>query len=161
MMKLIFNVYCCSKCEERIYGIENFKAHLCFETLAIEPQYEFDWLIPQLGLLHFEMTATKSFMNLYWEQFMSKAYIELDFTTENALAYAKKGSDHHKLWDIIETCYIAFTDEIIVEVLLYCNLANIEPNVESFWNYLAVLKNPNFVFMQQMAFVYLHALILF
>ena len=50
MMKLIFNVYCCSKCEERMYGIENFKAHLCFETLAIEPHYEFDWLIPQLGL---------------------------------------------------------------------------------------------------------------
>ena len=107
------------------------------------------------------MTAAKSFMNLYWEQLMSKTYRELDFTTENALAYTKNGSDHHKLWDIIETCYIAFTDEIIVEVLRYCNLANIEPNVESFWNYLAVLKNPNFVFMQQMDFVYLHALILF
>ena len=56
-MKLIFNVYCCSKCEERIYGIKNFIAHLCFETLAIEPQHEFDWLIPQSGLLYFEMTA--------------------------------------------------------------------------------------------------------
>ena len=34
-------------------------------------------------------------------------------------------------------------------------------NVESFWNYSPALKNANFVFMQQMAFVYLYALILF
>ena len=112
-------------------------------------------------LLHFEMAAAKSFMNLCWEPFMREICKELGFTTENTQAYSKKGSDHHKLWDIIEICYIAFADEIIVEFLRYCNLTNIEPNVESFWNYSAVLKNPNFVFMQQMAFVYLHALILF
>ena len=132
MMKLIFNVYRCSKSEERIYGSENFKAHLCFETLATEPQYEFDWSIPQSGLLHFEMTAAKSFTNLCWEPFMSKICKELGFTIENAQAYAKNGSDHHKLWDFIEICYIAFTDEIIIEFLRYCNLTNIEPNVESF-----------------------------
>ena len=79
MVKLIFNVYRCSKCEERIYSIENFKAHLCFETSAIEPQCEFDWLIPQSGLLHFEMTAAKSFMNLCWEPFMSEICKELGF----------------------------------------------------------------------------------
>ena len=98
MMKFIFNVYRCSKCEERICGAENFKAHLCFETLAIEPQYEFDWLIHQSGLLYFEMTAAKSFMNLCWEPFMSEICKELGFTTENAQAYAKKCSDHHKPW---------------------------------------------------------------
>ena len=101
-------------------------------------------------------------MNLCWEPFMSEICKELDFTAENAQAYAKKdSSDHHKLWDVIEICYIAFTDEIIVEFLCYCNLTNIDSNVESFWNYFVVLKNPNFVFMHQMAFVCLRALISF
>ena len=78
---------------------------------------------------------------------MSEICKELGFTTENAQAYAKKASDHHKLWDIIEICYIALTDEIIVEFLHYCNSTNIETNVEPFWNYSAVLKNANFVFI--------------
>ena len=110
-------------------------------------QYEFDSLTTQSGLSHFEMTTAESFMNLCWEPFMSEICKELGFTTENAQAYAKKASDHHKLWDIIEICYIALTDEIIVEFLHYCNSANIETNVESFWNYSAVLKNANFVFI--------------
>lgn len=38
-------------------------------------------------------------MNLCWEPFMSEICKELDFTAENAQAYAKKdSSDHHKLW---------------------------------------------------------------
>ena len=102
---------------EKIYGIENFKEHLCYETGEVTPVHEFDWLIPQSGLLHFEMTCAKSFMSLCWEPFMSEITRELGFTTDNSQAYIKKGSDHHKLWDFIEACYIAFTDEILVEFL--------------------------------------------
>lgn len=75
--------------------------------------------------------------------------------------YAKKGFDHHKLWDTVEICYISFTDEIIVEFVHHCNLKNVEPHVESFWNFWAMLVNLTFVFLQEMAFVYLQAMILF
>ena len=53
------------------------------------------------------------------------------------------------------------TDKIIAEFPHHWNFKNVKPFVESFWNFSAMLKNPNFVFMQQMAFVYLYALISF
>ena len=64
VLKLIYNVHKCSKCNESIYGIKNFYEHLCVGAYSLTPEYEFDWLIPQSGLLHFEMNADKSFMSL-------------------------------------------------------------------------------------------------
>ena len=67
VLKLIYNVHKCSKCIKSIYGIENFDDHLCVEAYSLAPEYEFDWLIPQSGLSHFEMNVGKSFMSLCWD----------------------------------------------------------------------------------------------
>ena len=85
--------------------------------------------LPQCGLSHFEMNAGKSFMSLCWDVFMKKICKELGFQSENALKYIKKGSDHHKLWDILEITYISFTDELLISFICPCNLQNIEPTV--------------------------------
>ena len=69
---------------------------------SLTPEYEFHWLIPQSGLLHFKMNPGKSFMSLCWDVFMKEICKELGFQSENALKYIKKGSDHHKLWNILE-----------------------------------------------------------
>ena len=69
---------------------------------SLIPEYEFDWLIPQSGLLHFKINAGKSFMSLCWDVFMKEICKELGFQSENALKYIKKGSDHNKLWNILE-----------------------------------------------------------
>ena len=45
-IKLIFNVYRCSRCEEKMYGRENFEKHLCTEAFHLAPVHEFDWIIP-------------------------------------------------------------------------------------------------------------------
>ena len=45
---------------------------------------------------------------------------EFGFSSKNAHAYARKGSDHHKLWDIIEVCYTAFTDELLLDFSRVC-----------------------------------------
>ena len=45
---------------------------------------------------------------------------EFGFSSKNAHAYARKGSDHHKLWDIIEPCYTAFTDELLLDFSRVC-----------------------------------------
>ena len=39
---------------------------------------------------------------------------ELGITSKIGLKYAKKGSDHHKLWDILEIIYLAITDELLL-----------------------------------------------
>ena len=64
MMKMSFYAYRCTNCKEKIYGIENFKSHLCFEVQGVGPAHEFDRYVPQSRLLHFEMTSTQSFVNL-------------------------------------------------------------------------------------------------
>ena len=97
VLKLIFNVYRFSECKEAVYGRENFDSHLCKEAYDLDPTYKFDWIIPQSGLLHYEMNAGKAFMTLCWDPFMKEVCKELGFVTENAQLYAKKGSDHPKL----------------------------------------------------------------
>ena len=50
-IKLIFNGYRCSCCDEKMYGRENFEKHLCTDAFHLAPVHEFDWTIPQSGLL--------------------------------------------------------------------------------------------------------------
>ena len=96
-MKLIFKVYRCLDCNEAIYGQENFESQLCSGAIHGNKSFEFDWIVPQTGLLHFEMNAAKSFINFCWEPFMKEICMYLGFASENTQIYAKKGSDHHKL----------------------------------------------------------------
>ena len=159
-IKLIFNVYRCSRCEEKMYGRENFEKHLCTEAFHLAPVHEFDWIIPQSGLLHFEMITAKSFMGLCWEPFMKEICKELGFVSENAQAYAKKGADHHKLWDIIEICYIAFTDKLLHESVRNLNKQGVPPTVNDYWEYSPKISNPNYLFMQQITFTFLHGLMI-
>ena len=158
-MKLIFNVYRCLDCNEAIYGKEDFENHLCSGNG--NKSFEFDWLVPQGGLLHFEMNAGKSFINFCWEPFMKEICIHLGFVTENAQMYAKKGSDHHKLWDILEITYIAFTDELLVEFVRHCLKNKIEPSADNYWRFFSTnVRNPNYVYVQQMVLTFLHALMI-
>ena len=120
LLKLIFNSHRCKECRETIYGLETFSKHLC--KGSTNPTYEFDWLIPQMGLLHFEMNGGKLLFSLCWGVLLKEVCKELGFVRQNAQAYAKKGSDHHKMWDIIEICYIAFTDEMICQFLKHCKV---------------------------------------
>ena len=65
------------------------------------------------------------------------------------------------MWDILEICYITLTDEIIIQFLKYCKEKDLEVTCDNYWLFSAQLKNPNFVFMQQMILTFLHATMLF
>ena len=157
---MIFNVYGCSECKEAVYGRDNFNSHLCKEDYDLEPTCEFDSLIPQSGLLHYKMNAGIAFMTLCWDPFMKEVCKELGFVTENAQLYARKGSDHHKLWDILQICYIAFTDELLVEFVRSCKSMGTEPTVLNYCNFCSKVKNANYLFVQPMTLTFQHALML-
>ena len=55
-----------------------------------------------MGLLHYEMNAGKLFFSLCWDVFLQEVCRELGFVSQNAQAYAKRGSDHHKMWALLE-----------------------------------------------------------
>ena len=68
---------------------------------------------------------------------------ELGFVSENAQAYAKNGADLYKIWDIIEICYIAFTDELLHEFVCSFNKQGVPPTVSNYWEYSTKISNPN------------------
>ena len=68
--KLIFNVLFCSKCDTFFYGKHTFEEHRCFVLHAVVPQYEFDWIVLSLGILHIEMNACKASFEINWNVFM-------------------------------------------------------------------------------------------
>ena len=93
------------------------------------------------------MIIEKSFMSLCWVPFMKEICKELSFVSENAQAYAKKGSAHHKLWDIIEICYMAFTEDILHEFICSFNKQSIPTTVNNDWEYSAKISNSSYLFM--------------
>ena len=120
LTKLVENVFTCKECYDSFYGRDSIENHSCYVLRQAEFENEFDWFVPIPGLLHLEMNAAKSFLSLNWTIFIEKVVKELGFTSENALKYAKKGADHHKLWQILEIIYLAAADELLLPYLRHC-----------------------------------------
>ena len=96
--------------EKSFYGKEIFEVegHLCHLTRQATFEREFDWNVHQVGLLHLEMNDGRSFVHLNWYMFIQKVIKTINFTNECALLLIKKGTDHHKLWIILEIVYAQY-----------------------------------------------------
>ena len=158
-MKLIENVLQCPRCQDSIYGLKKCMEHSCVILYNVKPEYEFDWIVLFPGLLHYEMNTGKSFMNLNWSIFMKEVCKELGLKSDNALNYIKKGFDHHKLWEVLEICYIALSDELLLPYVRHCLSENIEC-LEGYWEYANDAINDTYIYDQQMAFIFLHSLVI-
>ena len=160
--QLIRNVLQCNTCKCSFYGLEAFQDHLC--AVADDDNettygHEFDWIVLVPGLLHLEMNAGRSFVNLNWDIFMKEIARELGFESQRALEYAKKGSDHHKMWKMLEITYLALTDELLTTYVRACGTER-KPTVDGYWEWTQGVHNPNYIYLQQMTFTYLHGLML-
>ena len=159
-MKLIHNVLQCPECNVSVYGKKIFSEHNCAKLRDIIATNEFDWIVLSPGLLHLEMYAGRAFIKLNWSVFMESVAKELGFTSENSLNYIRKGSDHHKLWQILEHTYVALADELLVPYVRYCLLNNTDPDISGYWKYCDSIKNVKYYYTQEMNFTYLYALML-
>ena len=158
VIKLIENVFYCELCGESSYGECNFKEHTCCLLQNVTPSREFDWIVPTPGLLHLEMNCGKAFMSLNWCVFMEEILEScFGFVSEKAKLYAKKCSDHHKLWEILELVYLAFADELLLPYFRHCKATESDATAHGYWMFSTDAKNPNYVYIQQMVFTYLHA----
>ena len=82
---------------------------------------------------------------------------DADFTSDAALNYMKAGSDHHKMWAILEATFIAFTDEILIPYVRHNIKAGLEVTVDGFWSYLSIINDPNYHYAVEMTLTYLLA----
>jgi hypothetical protein len=159
--KLIFNVFVCSICHEAIYGEIPFREHRCSILHDVVPVHEFGWVLPMPGLLHLEMNACKAFFQLNWDIFMKDVCIELGFKTPKAQDCARKCSDHHKTFKILEILYIAMVDELLVPFVQFCKTHSVEATLDQYWIWSQDVKNANYMYCQQMALTFLHAIMVF
>ena len=72
----------------------------------------------------------------------------------------KKGSDYHKTWNFLEILYIANSLELITEFVREFIAKKRIQDVDSHWEWCEKIESPNYLYMQQMCFSYLHALML-
>ena len=93
-----------------MYGLDSSMEHRCKILFNVAESKEFGWILPLPGLLHVEINACRAFFARNWNIFMEDVCSQLGFGTPKSLAYAKKCSDHHKSWTILEILYIAATD---------------------------------------------------
>ncbi len=91
---------------------------------------------------------------------MKEVVMTLGFRSENALKYMKIESGHHKLWRILEITYIALTRELLFPFMKQAIEAGEAPTLLGFWSYIDKVKNENYLYCLEMAFTYLHALML-
>lgn len=57
----------------------------------------------------------------------------LNFTSDAALKFIKGGTEHHKMWTILESCFIAFTDELMLPYVRKLLMKNTPIN--GYWNF--------------------------
>ena len=72
----------------------------------------------------------------------------------------KIGRDNHKLWCILEITYITLTQELLFPSMKQAIEAGQVPTLLGFLSYFDKVKNKNYLYCLEMAFTYLHALML-
>ena len=158
--EIIANVWKCSQCLCCYYGLETFKEHKCYILSSIEPIREFRWLQPVSGLLHIEMNIARSFNRLNWEVYQSKFGNILGFQSPKAQAYLKKGSEHHKLWHLLEIDYISLSLELMVPYVRFAKIEGFVPTTEGYWEWSTKIEDPNYLYIQETTLSYLHGLMM-
>ena len=94
---------------------------------------EFDWIVLLPALLHFEMNCAKAFMELNWSVFMENIVLGLRFVSKKAPKYIRKGSDHHKLSQILEISYLSLTDEVLLSYVRNCISQCTTVTIKGYW----------------------------
>ena len=105
------------------------------------------------GPLHVEMNTCKVFVELNWEIILKNICMKLGYSSPKSLEFARKCSDHHKTWSILEIMYIAVADELLVPFVRHCKAENKDITVENYWLWSDTLVNPNYIFMQQITVI--------
>ena len=158
MRDIMTKVWRCTKCSDCYYGIESFNEHKCKILNNATPVREFGWLVPTIGLLHLEMNAARSFVKLNWDIFVKDVGKELGFKSPKALDYLRKGSDHHKTWQLLEILYQSLTLEMTIPYVKECNQNKQAASVDGYWTWSNSLEDPNYIYIQHMTLTYLHSL---
>lgn len=161
---VIRNTYRCKLCpdsSDSFNSKKDFRNH--HESLHLglkeEEFLEFEWVILRPGNGHFEMNMCKTFVELNWDVFFSELSRVMGFRSENAQRAAKKCSDHHKTWTLLQIAHEGNLQELMVPYVRQSMLMNNAITPAGFLKFMMTeAKNPNFIYLGTMTLTYLEAL---
>ncbi|XP_070548038.1 uncharacterized protein [Ptychodera flava] len=159
--KLIRESYICPVCNLSVLGSNEFEDH-CEEVHSnrnLIGSLEFDWVNLRIGPGHMEMNMIKSYFELNWETFLSCLSNLMGFCSEKAQKYAKRCSDNHKAWELLEIFYLGSTDELLIPYVRSDLLKKQSPSVEGFMKFLKTVTDPNYIYLAEQIFTYCQAII--
>ena len=110
---------------------------------------------------HFEINMVRCVFKLLWKVLLIDVAKLLNFSSPKALEACQKAFDHHKSWQILIILFFGTVDELLLPFVRECMAANKGPSLQDFYLYLNDCQNPNYLFMKDMMFTALLALIIF
>ncbi|XP_077869158.1 uncharacterized protein LOC144360163 [Saccoglossus kowalevskii] len=159
--KVIRSVHKCVLCSESFFGNDEFVKHCIVAHNSEHRDFvlEFDWVLLRIGPRHMEMNMTKSFFELNWEVFMCSLVEMMGFKSERAQKYAKKCSDNHKSWALLEIFFDGTTDELLIPYVRKCMEKGFDASVKGFFRFLNEVKDPNYMYLAEQCFTYCQAVV--
>ncbi|MES9969685.1 MAG: hypothetical protein ABW092_06590, partial [Candidatus Thiodiazotropha sp.] len=163
--KIIDKTFVCPQCNACMKtGPEDFISHLELHglpTQSIETFRKYKQIFLRPGLGHFEINMVKCLFKLLWVVLLCRVSKLLGFRSERAQNYCKAASGHHKSWEILQIVFRAVSKELLIAFVRQ-NLANgKQPTIDKYFRWLQTVKDPNYLFMQEIVFTCLVALNIF
>ena len=162
--------YRCAMCQNTQCGLKSLKSHMLnvhdVSNDDVNDEHyslEFDWVLLQPGAGHLEMNMLKGLTELCWSVFWCTLAKTMNFTSEKALLYCKKVSDHHKGWQLLTIAHEALTRELIVPFVRE-ELGKDEPNLSpvQFAAFLKLhVRDSTYLFIADIVFEFMGALLMF
>lgn len=130
---MIENEFKCDKCSYCYYSPSTLKHYNCYVSGTVKETHGFGWVLLMSGLLYREINAALAFEKLHWDVFKSSLRASLGFKYSKAQAfYFQKGSDHHKLWNVLEIMYLSLVMELMVFYVRGCVSRDVSPTVNDY-----------------------------
>ena len=131
------------------------------EITDYDLKYEFDWVHVILGLDHVHENGLKSFFLLNWNFLLKFVCQDLGFVSEKAQEYAKKCSDMHKAWSIMESVSKGILEQFASKSNDFLESPE-QSTVENFLEYLLEkLTSPNEKYSRDIALKQCAGLLMF
>ncbi|XP_062577048.1 uncharacterized protein LOC134238946 [Saccostrea cucullata] len=142
-----------------IIGCDGLPYLLCQRVLQDNP--EFQDLLVQPGLGHFEINMAKAVIKLLWEVIGVDLAKLLGYRSPKALQACLQANDHHKAMQFIEILLLGTGDELLQPYIRHCHDRTIEPSAKGFFVWCRDIMDPNYKFLLEAIFTYALAVYLF
>ena len=140
-------------------GCDGLPYILASRIIEKEPKYQHFLL--EAGPGHYEINMVRTLFKLLWEVILKDLGYMLGFRSIKAQTSCQKACDHHKSWQMLSIFLEGTVAELLIPYVRQSNMEGKAPSVTGYYQWLSSVKNPNYIFMKNVIFIYVFALFLF